>query len=37
LLTRLAEDGKTVLMVTHDDDLALRARRVITIKDGEII
>lgn len=37
LLTRLADDGKTVLMVTHDDDLARRARRVITIKDGEII
>ncbi len=37
LLTRLAGDGKTVLMVTHDDDLARRAKRVITIKDGEIV
>jgi len=37
LLTRLAEDGKTVLMVTHDDDLARRAKRVVTIKDGEIV
>jgi putative ABC transport system ATP-binding protein len=37
LLHKLAADGKTVLMVTHDDDLAQRASRVITIKDGEIV
>ncbi|MFM8320864.1 MAG: ABC transporter ATP-binding protein [Chloroflexota bacterium] len=37
LLHELAAQGKTVLMVTHDDDLAARATRVITIKDGEII
>jgi len=37
LLTRLAAEGKTILMVTHDDDLARRAGRVITIKDGEIL
>jgi putative ABC transport system ATP-binding protein len=37
LLIRLAAAGKTVLMVTHDDDLASRAGRVITLKDGEII
>jgi putative ABC transport system ATP-binding protein len=36
LLNRLSDEGKTVLMVTHDDDLARRANRVITIKDGEI-
>ena len=37
LLIRLAASGKTVLMVTHDDELAGRASRVITLKDGEII
>ncbi len=36
LLTQLADDGKTVIMVTHDDELAWRAKRVITLKDGEI-
>jgi len=36
LLIRLAASGKTVLMVTHDDDLARRAGRVITLEDGEI-
>jgi putative ABC transport system ATP-binding protein len=37
LLIRLAAGGKTVLMVTHDDDLASRASRVITLQDGEIV
>ena len=37
LLQQLADAGKTVLMVTHDDDMASRARRVITIRDGEIV
>jgi ABC-type lipoprotein export system ATPase subunit len=37
LLHRLAAEGKTVLMVTHDSDLAARATRTITIKDGEIV
>jgi putative ABC transport system ATP-binding protein len=36
LLTSLVENGKTVIMVTHDEDLARRANRVIYIKDGEI-
>ena len=36
LLTQLATEGKTVIMVTHDDELAQRASRIITIKDGEI-
>lgn len=37
LLSRLAADGKTVLMVTHDNDLARRATRVIALRDGEIV
>jgi len=37
LLNKLVENGKTVLMVTHEDDLARRAKRVVTIRDGEII
>ncbi len=36
LLHNLVDQGKTVLMVTHDDDLAARARRVVSIKDGRI-
>lgn len=37
LLHQLADNGKTVIMVTHDDELARRAGRVIKMKDGEIL
>jgi ABC-type lipoprotein export system ATPase subunit len=34
---RLAEQGKTIIMVTHDPALAKRTSRQIVISDGEII
>jgi putative ABC transport system ATP-binding protein len=37
LFEELVEGGKTVLMVTHDDDLAARAQRIIVLADGEIV
>jgi putative ABC transport system ATP-binding protein len=37
LFEELVSAGKTILMVTHDDDLARRATRTITIADGEIV
>lgn len=37
LFERLADEGKTILMVTHDNDLAKRVMRTIIIADGEII
>ncbi len=37
LFENLVAQGKTVLMVTHDEDLARRAKRTIVIADGEII
>ena len=37
LFTELVEKGKAILMVTHDDDLAQRVTRTITIADGEIV
>ncbi|MDZ5472933.1 ABC transporter ATP-binding protein [Bacillus sp. 31A1R] len=36
LFEDLAAKGKTVIMVTHDEELANRANRKITIVDGEI-
>jgi putative ABC transport system ATP-binding protein len=36
LLVRLNETGMTVIYVTHDANLASRARRTITIRDGLI-
>ena len=37
LFERLVNGGKTILMVTHDDDLAERASRTVIISDGEIV
>jgi putative ABC transport system ATP-binding protein len=36
LFERLVEDGKTILVVTHDNDLAKRADRIVVLADGEI-
>jgi putative ABC transport system ATP-binding protein len=32
----LAEQGQTVIMVTHEPDIAAHARRVVVIRDGVI-
>jgi putative ABC transport system ATP-binding protein len=37
LFERLNADGTTIVVVTHDEDLASAARRVIHMKDGSII
>jgi putative ABC transport system ATP-binding protein len=37
LLARLNAEGKTVLYVTHDRELARRADRVVTIRDGVVV
>ncbi len=34
LLATLNEDGTTVILITHDLDVAESAQRVITIRDG---
>ena len=37
LFERLASQGKTVLLVTHDPTLVRRARRRVVISDGELV
>jgi len=37
LLRELADAGHTVILITHDRDVAAQARRVIEIRDGEIV
>lgn len=37
ILNKLNEQGYTVVLVTHDREIAARAKRVIEIKDGKII
>ena len=34
---KLVDEGKTILMVTHDRDLASRVTRTVRIADGEIV
>jgi putative ABC transport system ATP-binding protein len=37
LFENLVDSGKTILMVTHDNDLAARAPSTLVIADGEIV
>ena len=36
IFERLNMSGKTVIIVTHDKDIAARCKRVIELSDGEI-
>lgn len=36
-LTELNKQGKTILMVTHEDDIAHYAKKIIRMKDGNIV
>jgi putative ABC transport system ATP-binding protein len=37
LFANLAENGKTVILVTHDRDIARRAHRIVTLQDGRVV
>lgn len=37
ILKNLNDGGKTVIVVTHDEKIALRCKRIIFIEDGEIV
>lgn len=37
ILKDLNQQGKTIIMVTHDQDLALLANRIIKLKDGQLV
>lgn len=35
-LKQLNDEGNTIVMITHDNAIAMEARRVVRIKDGQI-
>ncbi len=37
ILHELHEEGRTVILITHDNDIASEAQRVIRIQDGQIV
>jgi macrolide transport system ATP-binding/permease protein len=37
LLEKLAEEGHTVILITHDAEVAAHAHRVVEIRDGQIV
>jgi putative ABC transport system ATP-binding protein len=37
IFDELHRDGKTILMVTHEADVAARTKRVITLRDGNVL
>ena len=37
ILNQLYEDGNTIILVTHEDDIAQHARRIIRLFDGKIM
>ena len=36
MFTRLNEDGRTIVMITHDPEIARYADRIVLVKDGII-
>lgn len=37
IFERLSAEGRTVVLITHEDEVAAHARRVIRLRDGEIV
>ncbi|RJU03592.1 ATP-binding cassette domain-containing protein, partial [Klebsiella pneumoniae] len=36
LFESLSEEGKTIIMITHDVNIAKQARRIIRLEDGQV-
>ena len=36
LFQELNDQGQTIILITHEEDIAMQSKRIITIKDGLI-
>jgi ABC-type lipoprotein export system ATPase subunit len=37
MLVRLNESGRTIVLITHEEEIAEYARRVVRLRDGRIV
>ena len=37
IFSRLNAEGRTVILITHESDVAARARRVVRLSDGRVL
>ena len=37
LFERLSAAGRTIILITHEEEVAAHARRVIRVRDGQIV
>ena len=37
LIKKLNDEGNTIILVTHDNNIASQAKRIVRISDGKII
>ena len=37
ILHTLKDEGRTVVVITHDNEIAMEAERVIRIRDGKVV
>ena len=37
ILSKMHKDGRTILMITHEPEVAKYAKRIIKIRDGKIV
>jgi len=37
LIQKINQEGKTILVVTHEEDIAQMCKRIVRLKDGVIV
>ncbi len=37
LISNLNREGKTIIIITHEKEIAQKAKRVVTVRDGKIV